>query len=72
MARPEPPWWNRRTEALVYLLAGVSYVALGVFHKWLLNWIIGPLWLVAFVVVVPAAIEWVRRRVTNERDRADA
>ena len=47
---------------LVYLLAAVSYIVLGVYNKWLLNWIIGPLWLVAFVVLVPAGIEWVRKR----------
>lgn len=27
-----------------YGLAGVSYVGLSIFHKFLLNWLIGPLW----------------------------
>jgi hypothetical protein len=45
----------------LYLLAGITYVGFGMFHKFLLNWIIGQLWLVAWVWLVPAAIERVRR-----------
>ena len=36
-----------------YLVAAVSYILLGVWHKWLLNWFVGPLWLVTIVVVGP-------------------
>ena len=36
-----------------YLLAAVTYIVLGIWHKWLLNWFVGPVWLVAFVVVGP-------------------
>ena len=36
-----------------YLLAGASYILLGIWHKWLLNWFVGPVWLVAVVVVGP-------------------
>ena len=36
-----------------YLFAAVSYILLGVWHKWLLNWFVGPLWLVTIVVVGP-------------------
>ena len=39
-----------------YLLAGVTYVGLGIYHKFLLNWIVGPLWLVAVVVIGPAVM----------------
>jgi hypothetical protein len=46
---------------LWYGLAGGSYVALSIFHKWLLNWFIGPLWLVAFVWAGPALVNRVRR-----------
>lgn len=60
--RGDPEWWNPRVQLAFYVLAGVSYVALGIFHKWLLNWIIGPIWLVAFVTLVPALIERVRAR----------
>ena len=36
-----------------YLVAAVSYITLGIWHKWLLNWFVGPAWLVAFIVVGP-------------------
>lgn len=36
-----------------YLIAAVSYIVLGIWHKWLLNWFVGPLWLVAIIVVGP-------------------
>ncbi|MGH9229018.1 MAG: hypothetical protein ACRD07_09900 [Acidimicrobiales bacterium] len=42
---------------LWYGLAGASYVVLSIFHKWLLNWFIGPLWLVAFVWAGPALVD---------------
>jgi hypothetical protein len=42
-----------------YLAAGVSYILLGIWHKWLLNWFVGPVWLVAFVVIGP----WLTDRV---------
>ena len=32
------------------------------YHKWLLNWIVGPLWLVATVTIGPAIIDRIRRR----------
>lgn len=53
-------------EELVWcVLAGVSYIGVSVVHKFLLNWIIGPLWLVGVMVVGPAitaAIRGVRHR----------
>jgi hypothetical protein len=49
-----------REEWFWYLLAGISYITMSMFHKGLLNWIIGPLWLVAVVVVGPAL--WDRLR----------
>ena len=42
-----------------YLLAGVSYILLGIWHKWLLNWFVGPVWLVAIVVIGP----WITDRI---------
>ena len=46
-----------------YLAAGVSYVLASIWHKFLLNWLVGPLWLVAFVVFGPALWDRVRWRV---------
>ena len=47
-----------------YLVAGVSYVGLGIYHKWLLNWFVGPAWLVAVVVIGPWLTDqvWARLR----------
>jgi len=36
-----------------YLTAAVTYITLGIWHKWILNWFVGPLWLVTIVVVGP-------------------
>lgn len=36
-----------------YLLAAISYILLGIWHKWLLNWFVGPAWLVTIIVVGP-------------------
>jgi hypothetical protein len=43
-----------------YLAAAISYILLGIWHKWLLNWFVGPVWLVAFVVIGPAVWDRVR------------
>jgi hypothetical protein len=53
---------GRREEAFWYLFAAVSYVGLAIFHKWLLNWIVGPAWLVATVTIGPGIVDRVRRR----------
>ncbi|WP_040495130.1 hypothetical protein [Ilumatobacter nonamiensis] len=53
-----------------YLLAAVTYITLGIWHKWLLNWFVGPAWLVGIVVVGP----WITDRIglTGRRDRGRA
>ena len=43
-----------------YLAAAVSYIVLGIWHKWLLNWFVGPLWLVTIIVVGPALLDRLR------------
>ena len=51
-----------------YLAAATSYILLGIWHKWLLNWFVGPVWLVAFIVVGP----WLTDRLgITGRDRDD-
>jgi hypothetical protein len=52
-----------------YLAAAVTYIACGIWQKFLLNWFIGPLWLVAFVVIGPAVWDRIRGRAD---DRSDA
>lgn len=58
----DPTWYTRRFELTLYLLAGITYVVLGVYQKFLLNWIIGPIWLVAWIWGVPLLVDRVRRR----------
>jgi hypothetical protein len=67
---PLGPAWGRRLNrgetVFWYGLAGVTYVVLSIYHKFLLNWIIGPLWLVALVWAGPALVD----RVTGRRRKA--
>ena len=51
-----------------YLVAGVTYVGMGIYHKWLLNWFVGPVWLVAVVVVGPWLTDQVRARLRPDGD----
>ena len=53
-----------------YLAAAISYIVCGIWQKFLLNWFIGPLWLVAFVVIGPAV--WDRVRGLGNGGREDA
>ena len=45
-----------------YLVAAVTYVGASLAEKALLNWFVGPIWLVAVVTVGPLAVDRVRRR----------
>jgi energy-converting hydrogenase Eha subunit G len=49
-------------QAFWYAAAAVSYVILSLWHKWLLNWFVGPLWLVVVVTAGPSLVDRVRRR----------
>lgn len=57
----DPSWYTRRFELVLYVLAGATYVVLGMYFKFLLNWIIGPIWLVAWIWAVPALLDRFRR-----------
>lgn len=67
--RSEEPWGHLRRrplsgreEAAWYLVAAVSYIAASILEKGLLNWLIGPAWLVAVVTFGPVAVDRLRRR----------
>ena len=60
-----------RLDALLYLAAALSYVGLGLYHKWLLNWIVGPLWLIAWLQIVPALAGLIARRGRAWPERPD-
>jgi hypothetical protein len=51
-----------RETALWYGVAGLSYVGVSIFHKFLLNWFVGPLWLVVVVWLGPLLVDRVRGR----------
>lgn len=60
-------------DALLYLGAAVSYIWMSVYHLWLLDWIVGPAWCVAWVWGFPALWRAVRRQpVRPRRDRREA
>ena len=52
------PWET----AVWYVVAAVSYICVSLLQKGLLNWVVGPLWLVTVVVAGPALVDRVRRR----------
>jgi hypothetical protein len=45
-----------------YLLAAVTYIGASLFNKFLLNWLIGPLWLVLVVWLGPTFTDRVAGR----------
>ena len=53
-----------------YLFAAVSYILLGMWQKFLLNWFVGPMWLVAVVVIGPALWDRVRGMGGQNGDQA--
>ena len=58
--RPRSP--VRRSDAILYIGAAISYIGFSVYNKWLLDWIVGPVWLVAWVWGIPALGRLVRRQ----------
>ena len=51
-----------REEVLWYLVAAVTYIGASLVQKSLLNWLVGPVWLVAVVTLGPPATDRVLRR----------
>src|SRR3977135_3734049 len=68
----DPPRPNRVTpkrftranyiDFFLYASAAITYVSLSIYNKWLLDWIVGPFWLVAWVWGLPALYKLIRRR----------
>ncbi|HEY5171499.1 MAG TPA: hypothetical protein VIK54_07210 [Acidimicrobiia bacterium] len=52
---------------LLYASAAVTYITLSIYNKWLLDWIVGPFWLVAWVWGLPALVKLVRRQPIRPR-----
>ncbi len=51
----------------LYASAAITYIALSIYNKWLLDWIIGPFWLVAWVWGLPALVKLARRQPVRPR-----
>jgi hypothetical protein len=56
------PRLTGKAEWFWYVVAAVSYVTLGIWHKWLLNWFVGPIWLVGIICIGPAITQRLSRR----------
>lgn len=50
MARAKPVGERRRHLSL-YVFAAVSYIVVGVLEKSVLNWVVGPVWLLVVLAV---------------------
>ena len=55
----------------LYASAAVTYISLSIYNKWLLDWIVGPLWLVAWVWGLPALWSLIRRQPVRPQPRPD-
>jgi hypothetical protein len=63
---------TRREKVLWYGLAAVTYIAASIVQKSLLNWFVGPLWLVVFVWLGPLLTDRVRHRRRSRAPGAGA
>ena len=45
------PRGERRSHLALYMFAAVSYIVAGMLEKSLLNWVVGPLWLLAVLAI---------------------
>ena len=59
----DPDWYTRRWEVGLYVVAGITYVIVGMFNKWMLNWVLGPIWLIVWVWIVPGIADRIVQRV---------
>jgi len=67
---PAPPAPRRSVnwlDVFLYASAAVTYVGLSIYNKWLLDWIVGPFWLVAWVWGLPALVKLIRRQPVRPR-----
>jgi hypothetical protein len=69
---PEPPGTpSKYVDFWLYATAAGSYIPLAIYNKWLLDWIVGPFWLVAWVWGLPAVVKLVRRQPIKPRRGPD-
>ena len=58
---------SKYVDFFLYATAALTYVPLAIYNKWLLDWIVGPFWLVAWVWGLPALVKLVRRQPIRPR-----
>jgi len=68
---PAPGTPSPYVDFFLYASAAVSYVSLAIYNKWLLDWIVGPFWLVAWVWGLPSLWKLVRREPIKPRRGPD-
>ena len=64
---PESATPSKYIDFFLYASAAITYVSLSIYNKWLLDWIVGPFWLVAWVWGLPALVKLVRRQPVRPR-----
>lgn len=63
----EQSLWARHEQGFLYAIAAVTYIILGVFLRtFVLNWVIGPLYLLFIVWILP---DWIRNHWGRNRKR---
>ena len=65
------PGTSKYVDFFLYASAAVSYISLSIYNKWLLDWIVGPLWLVAWVWGLPALVKLIRRQPVRPQRKPD-
>jgi hypothetical protein len=53
---------SKYIDFVLYFTAAATYIPLSIYNKWLLDWIVGPFWLVAWVWGLPSLWKLVRRQ----------
>lgn len=58
---------SKYIDAFLYVSAFCTYIPLAIYNKWLLDWIVGPFWLVAWVWGLPSLWKLIRRQPVKPR-----
>jgi hypothetical protein len=61
-AESAPGTPSKYVDFFLYFTAAATYIPLSIYNKWLLDWIVGPFWLVAWVWGLPAIVKLIRRQ----------
>jgi hypothetical protein len=68
-AAAKGPFWARHIEGIVYVLAGATYIPIAIEQKFLLDWIVGPAWLLAFIWILLPPLKRVADRALGPTAR---